>query len=89
MPAAIPRLMMSAFVQFDQRRVDAKHVAFDTRFRREIRQPFERIDEFGPAVRITGVIDRVDADEDVARAEHFTPAERVRRERSCCAPART
>ena len=35
-------------------------------------------DEFRPAVRIAGVVERVHADDDVAGAEHLGPAERER-----------
>ena len=37
-------------------------------------------DEFRPAVGIAGVVERVDADDDVVGAEHLGPAERQRQE---------
>ena len=52
--------------------------AFDAGLGGDVGEPLERGDEFGPAVGIAGVVDRVDAAEDVARAEHFGPAQRER-----------
>ena len=39
--------------------------AFDAGPRRQPRQLLERANELGPAVRVAGVVERVDADEDV------------------------
>ena len=46
--------------------------------RREIGERLERRDELGPAIRISRVVERVHADEDVARAAHLGQRERVR-----------
>jgi hypothetical protein len=51
-----------------------KRPPFDAGPRRQPRQLLERADEFGPAVGIAGVVERVDADEDVRRAEHLGPS---------------
>ena len=60
--------------------MDAKPRAFDAGARRHRRQRLERGDELGPAVGIAGVVERVHADDDIVRAEHFGPAERQRQE---------
>ena len=44
----------------------------------EVGEPLEGRDEFRPAIRIAGIVDRVDAAEDVGGAEHFGPAQRHR-----------
>src|SRR5687767_6242648 len=61
-----------------ERRLDAKLAALDARFRRELRGAFERFDVLGPAIWIARIIERVHADEDVIRADHFCPRERDR-----------
>ena len=48
------------------------------RLRRDLREFFERGDEFRPAIGIAGIVDGVDADVDFAGAEHFGPPERDR-----------
>src|SRR5256885_1078512 len=64
----------------NQRRVDVEARAFDAGFRREVREVFKRGDVFGPAIGIAAVVERVDTDENVCRAEHFRPRERVGKE---------
>ena len=54
--------------------------AFDAGLGRQLRQPFERRDELGPAVGVTGVVERVHADEDVMSVQCFRPRERERQE---------
>src|SRR5439155_22841429 len=44
----------------------------------EVRQTLERADEFGPAIGIPGVVERVHADDDVVRAEDLGPSQRER-----------
>ena len=70
---------MSALVMCEQRRVDREALALDPRLGREIRQLLERGDELGPAIGIARIIERVDADEDVARAARLGQAEREAR----------
>ena len=45
-------------------------------------------DELRPAIGIAGIVERVDADDDVARAERPRPSRAPATGRSCCAPAR-
>src|SRR3984957_20824904 len=49
---------------------------------REIRHLLERRDEFRTAVRVTRIIDRVDADEYVRAFQHLRPRHRERKENS-------
>ncbi len=49
--------------------------AFDADFGGEVGEAFEGVEEFGPAVGVAGVIDGVDADEDVEGVEGFGPGE--------------
>ncbi len=59
-----------------ERRLDAERIALDPRLGREFGQPLECGDEFGTAIRITRIIERVDADIDIARTRRLGPAER-------------
>ena len=54
--------------------------ALDAGLGGEVRHPLEGVDVLGAAVGIAAVVERVDADEDVARAEHLGPREREREE---------
>jgi len=63
----------------DQRRMHAELCALDAGLGGKVGETLERLDELGPAVGITRVIDRVDTAEDVLRAEHLGPAERERK----------
>src|SRR5258705_541201 len=61
------------------------------RRRGDARQVLERAQELRPAVGVAGVVERVDADEDVARARGFRHADgdcgpRLRACRCACAP---
>ena len=47
----------------------------DTRLRGEIGQLAKGRDELGPTVGVATVIDRVHADEEVARSEYFCPTQ--------------
>ncbi len=69
-----------ALRQRDERRVHAKSGAFDTCTRGKCGERLEGMDEFRPAIGIPGVVERVDADDDVSRLEHFGPAKREREE---------
>ena len=81
--------MISAFVMRQQRRVDAERAAPSTpALVASGGQALERRDELRPAVRVPGVVERVDADEDVARAEHLGPRRARATGTRCCAPAR-
>ena len=60
--------------------MDAEAGALDARARRHRGERLERRDERGAAVRVAGVVERVDADDDVARVEDLGPAERQREE---------
>ena len=50
--------------------------AFDARAGRQIRQALERGHELGPAIGITRIVQGIDADDQILRAERFGPAER-------------
>jgi len=64
-----------ALGQVEQGRVDGELVALDPGLGRQVRQRLERRDELRPAVGIARIIERVDADEDVARAARLGEAE--------------
>ena len=55
-------------------------VAFHARPRRQVGHPFICLDVFRPAIRIAGVIEGVDADEDVGALQHLRPGQRQRKE---------
>src|SRR5262245_42246414 len=59
-----------------QRRLDAEAAALDASLRRERRGPLEGLDELGTAIGVTRIVERIDADEDVVRAQHFGPRQR-------------
>ena len=73
----------------DQGSVDAQLLdAFDACLRREARHGFERGDELGATVGVAAVVERVHADEHVAR-RRAPPRRRARTTgRWCCGPAR-
>lgn len=62
--------------QVDQRRVDGDPVAFNRGFGGEVRQSFKRVDEFGAAVGVAGIVDGVDAGEYVAAMQCLGPCQR-------------
>src|SRR4051812_10233921 len=66
------------FAHRDERRVDAEAAALDAGAGAEIGDTLEGGDEFGSAVGVAGIIERIDADDDVARVERLGPAERQR-----------
>jgi hypothetical protein len=45
---------------------------------RQVGHGFEGGDVVRPAIRVTGIVDRIDADEDVAAAQHLGPGQRQR-----------
>ena len=49
--------------------------SFDAGFRGQITHVLEGLNELGPAIGIAGIIESVDADEDVVGLEHFGPGE--------------
>ena len=59
------------FGQVLQGRMDLKFYAFNARARSQIGHVLESGDKFGAAIRVTGIINRIDANEDVARTQHF------------------
>ena len=63
-----------------ERGVDAEGVALDPGLGGEVRHRLEGGDELRPAVGIARIIERVDADEQVARAGRLRPAEAEREE---------
>src|SRR5437660_12865385 len=65
--------------QIDERRVDVELRAFDAGARRNCGQRLERPDERRAAIRVAGIIERVDANVDIAGVEDFGPAERKRK----------
>src|SRR5207249_2289564 len=67
--------------ELDERGVDAEvALALDAGLGRQIGQLLERLRELRPAIGIAGVIDRIDADEDILGAQHFRPGEPTRGE---------
>src|SRR4051812_33415806 len=58
----------------------AESGAFDTGARRQIGKPLESTNELRPAVGVAGIIEGVDADDDVLCAEDLGPSEREREE---------
>ena len=80
-PSAAPRRMISALLRSISGVRIAERLASSTPARvARLAMLLERRDEFRPAVRIAGVVDGVDADEDVVRAEHLGPGQRERQE---------
>src|SRR5579872_2637731 len=61
----------------DQGRLNRYLAALDARFSCQIRHLFERLDVFGPAIRVAGIVEGIDADEDVRRAENLRVGERI------------
>src|SRR5262249_59250422 len=61
--------------QADEWRTYPETSAFDARTRREVRQLLEGLDECGPAVGIAGIVERVDADDEVVGIERLCPGE--------------
>src|SRR5262245_6412854 len=49
--------------------------ALNTRLCRQIRHPGERLDVLGTAVRVTAIVKRVDAQENIAGSENLRPRE--------------
>ncbi len=68
------------FVHFHQWRVNAEASAFRADSRGAVGQFLECLNEGRAAVRIAAEIQRIDADEDVARADYFRPRESEREE---------
>src|SRR5262245_32356172 len=64
----------------EERREHFERAPFDAGSRREGRDLLERAKVFRPAVRITGVIERVDADDDGFGADDLGPGRRERQE---------
>ena len=65
------------FGQRDERRVDREPLAaFDAGLGGEVGHLLKSGDVFGAAIGVAGVVERVDAEEDVARAEDLDPGER-------------
>src|SRR6185437_5137921 len=61
------------FGKGDQRRVDLRsESSFDAAFGRKIGHGFEGVDELRSAIRVTGIIESVHADEDVGGAEDLS-----------------
>ena len=58
-----------------ERGVNLERLSLDPRLGREFRQPLERGDELGPAIGIARIIERIDADEQVARPRSLRPAQ--------------
>jgi hypothetical protein len=67
--------------EMDEGRVDADgRAAFDAGLGSERGHVFKGGDVFGAAIGVAGVIESIDADEDVGRCEDFGPGERERQE---------
>ncbi len=58
----------------------AEAPALHAGLRPEVRRPLESLEKLGPAVRITGVVEGVGADEHVGRPDDLGPGNRVRQE---------
>ena len=71
-----------------ERRVDAEALAVHAPRRGERGQVLERRDELRTAVGIPGVVERVDADEDVVQRRGPRPSRARATERPCCARER-
>ncbi len=71
----MPRRMMSDLVIEMQRSANAKAIAFHAGPGRHTSQILERPYEFGPAVRIAGIVEGIHADEDIGRPNHFGPCQ--------------
>ena len=56
--------------------------AFDSSFCGERGDALERFDVFGTAVRVAGVVHRVDAEKEIRRTRNFGPCERERKKDS-------
>jgi hypothetical protein len=59
----------------NKRGVDVEITALDPRLGRQTGHVFKSGNEFRPAVRVTRVVHRVDADENIPGAQHLRPAE--------------
>src|SRR5688572_2739881 len=71
----------TALAQLDERCMNLQtHRSFDTGTRREVGHALEGFDIFLPAIRISRIIDRIYADKDVGRVQHFGPRQRVGKE---------
>ena len=79
-PQSVPPANDLGLCHRDERGVDAEPPPFDARLRRERGETLERRDVLGPAVRVAGVVERVDADDEVARAQRLGPGERQRQQ---------
>ena len=62
--------------QIDERGVDAEAVSFDSSFGGEVGELLERLDVFRATIRISAVIDGVDADENVIGFQHLGVSQR-------------
>src|SRR5829696_6298954 len=66
--------------ELDERREDAQGPPLDARPGGQRGEPFERLQEFRTAIRISGVIERVHANHDRLRAAHLRERHREREE---------
>ncbi len=69
--------IISAFEQFDQRRVNLESRALDACFRPDVGQCFEQNDEFRAAIGVSAVVERVYTEKNVARGDRFRPGQRM------------
>ena len=60
--------------------MDGQLAAFDGRSGRKICHLFKRFDELWTAIRVAGVVHRINANENVLHIEHFSPGETQRQE---------
>ena len=64
----------SGFIQLGERRVNAQpRASFDAGLGGEVGQVFKGRYELRPAVGITGIVDRIDADKNIRRLQHLRP----------------
>ena len=61
-----------------QRNMDGQSLAFDSNFGSEIGHDFEGFDVFGTAIWVTGIVDCVDTNKNIAAIQRFSPRQRER-----------
>ena len=66
------------FAELNQGRMNSEMSTFDPGFGGQIGHVFEGGDVLRPAVRVAGIVDGVDADEDIAAIERFGQGQRQR-----------
>src|SRR5690606_25126289 len=73
LPIANALLNDLSLAEILQWRTDSKALPLDTRLGGEIGQPLECLYKLGATIGITRVIDRINANENITRTQHFSP----------------